>query len=454
MSPGAVGGLFALNLGYAVMGTAFVWAVRGTPCWSDIARLCGLGYLVGVAAFGVAWTELLVLGVPFGGVQVAATLVLGTALGAAAGIWRGMALPRRTSGSASGTTMSLLVTAVGVALVGLLFEAFFRSARLQSVQAFDAWAFWIPKAKAIYFFGGLDEQIFTVSAGPTYPPLVPILDAAAFHAMGSADVVTLHLQFWFLVLGSTAAVAGCLAPHVPAWALWPSLLLVLTVPRFGEELMAPQADVLVDLFFVVGVLLLALWLRDGHHWRLCQVTLLLAGAALTKREGLLFAGVALVVAFATAWPERRRAWPPLAAVTALVVVAAVPWRLWYRSHGIGGEAPSDVGGSGSADRAWDALRLSVDVLFDSSLWSVLPFALVLSLAFAFAWGIRRQAVFLGAVAALVLFGGAWVTYSYNDLAVTADEALNPIVRYTGSLALLAAVAMPLLLCPRPKERSS
>jgi hypothetical protein len=101
-----------------------------------------------------------------------------------------------------------------------------------------------------------------------------------------------------------------------------------------------------------------------------------------------------------------------------------------------GEAPSDVGGSGSADRAWDALRLSVDVLFDSSLWSVLPFALVLSLAFAFAWGIRRQAVFLGAVAALVLFGGAWVTYSYNDLAVTADEALNPIVRYTGSLALL------------------
>ena len=453
MSPG-VGALVALNLGYAVMGTVFVWAVRGMPRWSDVARLCGLGYLVGVAAFGVLWTELLVLGVPFGRWQVVATLVLGTGLSATVGAWRLMPLPQRTSSAPSGTTTSLLVTAVGIALVGLLFEAFFRSARLQSVQAFDAWAFWIPKAKAIYFFGGFDEQIFTVSAGPTYPPLLPILDATAFHAMGSADVVTLHLQFWFLVLGGTVAVAGCLARHVPAWALWPSLLLVLTVPRFGEELMAPQADVLVDLLFVVGVLLLALWLEDGRGWRLCPVTLLLAGAALTKREGLLFAGVALVVAFVAAWPERRRAWPPLAAVTALVIVAAVPWRLWYRSHGIGGEAPSDVGGSGSADRAWDALRLSVDVLFDSSLWSVLPFALVLALAIAFAWGSRRQAAFLGAVTALVLLGGAWVTYSYTDLAVTADEALNPIVRYTGAIALLVAVAMPLLLSSATQERSS
>jgi hypothetical protein len=365
-----------------------------------------------------------------------------------------MPLPQRTSTSPSGTTTSLLVTAVGIALVGLLFEAFFRSARLQSLQAFDAWAFWIPKAKAIYFFGGLDEQIFTVSAGPTYPPLLPILDAAAFHAMGSADVVTLHLQFWLLLLGGTVAVAGCLAQHVPAWALWPSLLLVLTVPRFGEELMAPQADVLVDLLFAVAVLLLALWLEDGRGWRLYPVTVLLAGGALTKREGLLFAGVALVVAFVAVWPERRRAWPPLAAVTALVIVAAVPWRLWYRSHGIGGEAPSDVGGWGSAGRAWEALRLSVDVLFDLSLWSVLPFALVMALAIAFAWGNRRQAAFLGAVAALVLFGGAWVTYTYTDLAVTAEEALNPIVRYTGALALLAAVGMPLLLGSAAKERSS
>ena len=91
----------------------------------------------------------------------------------------------------------------------------FRAARLHSLQAYDAWAFWVPKAKAIYFFDGLDEQVFTTAPNATYPPLRPILDAAAFHAMGGADIVTFHVQFWFLVVGAVAAIAGCLHRHVP-----------------------------------------------------------------------------------------------------------------------------------------------------------------------------------------------------------------------------------------------
>ena len=38
-----------------------------------------------------------------------------------------------------------------------------------------------------------------------------------------------------------------------------------------------------------------------------------------------------------------------------------------------------------------------------------------------------------------------MTYSYADIPITANEALNPIVRYTGALVVLAAAAMPLLL---------
>ena len=45
----------------------------------------------------------------------------------------------------------------------------------------------------------------------------------------------------------------------------------------------------------------------------------------------------------------------------------------------------------------------------------------------------------------MFFGGAWVTYSYRDLPITENEALNPIVRYTGAIVVLAAVAMPLLV---------
>ena len=337
------------------------------------------------------------------------------------------------------------MTAAGVALTGLMLEALFRAARLQSLQAYDAWAFWVPKAKAIYFFGGLDEQVFTTAAGPTYPPLVPILDASAFHAMGGADTVTLHVQFWFLVTGAVAAVAGVLHRHVPAWLLWPSVVLVLALPRFGEHLFVPQADVLVDLFFVVAALLLVLWLRDGQTWRLAAATLLLAGATLTKREGLLFAAAALGVALGASYGRRRAAWPPLVAAAVAVVALAVPWRLWYRSQGIGGEAPTAAGLGGSLDRALDSLRLSADVLFDATLWSVVPVVALVALAAALVWGDRRLAAFLGSLLAVVFVGGAWVTYSYVDVPITAEESVNPIVRYTGAIVLLAAVSTPLLL---------
>ena len=446
MAVRAILGLAALNGAYAVFGVTLLWALRGLPRWSDVLRLAGLGYLLGVAAFGTVWTQLLVLDVPFGRWGLVLSLAGGTVAAGAAGVALHRPRPRGFGDpSRHASSVALLTTAVGVALTGLLLEALFRSARLQSLQAYDAWAFWVPKAKAIYFFSGLDERVFTTFPGPTYPPLVPILDAAAFHAMGGADVVTFHLQYWFLVVGTVAAIAGCLYRHVPAWLLWPPLVLVLAVPRIASGLLAPQADVLVDALFVVGALLLALWLRDGRGWRLAAGAVLLAGAALTKREGLLFAAAALAVSLAVTLRRRRADWPRLLAVALVVGAAALPWRLWYRSHGIGGEAPTDAGAGGSLGRMGDSLRLSFDVLFDTTLWSVVPIVALIAVVAALVWGDRRVAGFLAAILGLVFLGGAWVTYSYRDVPITANEALNPIVRYTGAIVLLAAVAMPLLL---------
>jgi hypothetical protein len=93
----------------------------------------------------------------------------------------------------------------------------------------------------------------------------------------------------------------------------------------------------------------------------------------------------------------------------------------------------------------DALRLSFDVLFDAGLWSVVPIVATVALAAAAIWGNRLLAAFVGAVLGIVFLGGAWVTYSFVEIPITADEALNPIVRYTGALVLLAAAATPLLL---------
>ena len=445
MTVRAIAGLFALNGAFALLGLSLLWSLGALPRWVDALRLAGLAYLVGLAAFGTLWTQLLVVGVPFGGWGMVATLVVGTAAVCVLGLVLGRSLPRGFGDGRRASTAAVLATAAGVALSGLFLEALFRAVRLQSLQAYDAWAFWVPKGKAIFFFGGLDEQVFTTLPGPTYPPLVPILDAAAFHAMGGVDTVTFHLQYWFLVLGAVAAIAGLLHRRAHPALLWPTLVLVLVVPRFGAGLLTPQADVLVDVLFVVGALLLALWLAEGATWQLAAAAVLLAGATLTKREGILFAAAAIAVALlaATLWrrPGRRR----LVVAGLLVGAAAIPWRLWYRHMGIGGEAPSDGGLGGSFDRVVDSLRLSFDVLFDTGLWSVVPIVALVALGAAVVWGDRRLALFVGALLGIVFLGGAWVTYSFVEVPITADEALNPIVRYTGAVVLLAAAVTPLLL---------
>ena len=75
--------------------------------------------------------------------------------------------------------------------------------------------------------------------------------------MGSADVVTLHVQFSFFLAGFVAAVAGLLAPRVHAALLWPLLLLVLVAPRIVARSLEPQADFLLDFLFALAATLVA-----------------------------------------------------------------------------------------------------------------------------------------------------------------------------------------------------
>jgi hypothetical protein len=165
---------------------------------------------------------------------------------------------------------------------------------------------------------------------------------------------------------------------------------------------------------------------------------LLAAAVNTKREGILFAACVLAVALLV---SRPRAWRQLAAAALVVGLAIVPWRLWAAHHDIPSGAPSSF----SSDRLADALDLSARVLYSNSRWSIVPLVATIALAAAALWGDRRLAAYVGLLGLLLFVGGVWSTVGFEELAITADESGNPIVRYTGSIILLAAVVMPLLL---------
>jgi hypothetical protein len=439
----ALAGLAGLNVLYVVAGLAFLWLVRGVADWIDAARLLGLAYLVGVVVNGSLWTLLLIVGVPFSlglvlGLPIALTLAC-----AVAGRLRGRSVPR--GGRIEGGSQ-LVVTAIGIAASGLLLEALFRRARLAGLYEFDAWAFWVPKAKAIYELGSLDEGFFTSLPGAAYPPLVPTLDAAAFHAMGSADVVTLHVQYWLFGVGLVWGLAGVLAERVSAWILWPFILLLLLAPRLGRRLQITEADMLLDILFVLAAVLFLYWILDRQRWRLVVGTALLCGMVLTKREGLLLFAVLLaasLVASASTW---RSAYPALGASAAVVVATAIPWRIWYVTHDVGGEGPKDGFVQGDRlDVLGSAVRRVFDVLWEPGYWNVLVPLAVGALLLAALARVGRMVVFFATLLALVVLGAIWATWVFSLTGEGYVIGGNFVIRLLGSAALICVAAAPLLL---------
>jgi hypothetical protein len=443
LSGHAIAGLVLLNTVLFVVGMSVLWSLRGFATWDDVLRLSGLAYLLGVASLGAVLVFELAVGIPVGliGILVSSLLLCAGAL--AAGFAVGRARP-------SGLTSMRLATptAVFAALVIVYFQALFRAGRLGGLYEWDGWAFWVPKGKAIYYFGGLDAQFFGELPGPTYPPLVPALQAVAFHFMGSADQVTLHLQFWFFYLGFVGAVIGLLCTRVRPLLLWPPVLLMLCTPFLSGGELTAQGDILLDELLIAATLLIGLWLLEREPWQLYAATLLLGGAFLTKREGYLIAFCVIAAALVASRLEGRRVgWRPLLLTAAAAFAVSIPWLVWFRAQGFGGGGPA-AGGFGlleHLDRAWPSYWLAVSTFFDFHLFLVTGELALLAILLAFVAGERTLPAYVGLALVLCIAGFTWITWSFPEIPIDKESPLNPITRVTMSIVMMAAVFTPLLL---------
>ena len=445
MTVSAILGLTLFNLLLWGVGSCVLFGIRGWRSWGELGRLSGLAYMLGVSAAGVMFTLELVAGVPFSFLTILLSCAALGALGAFVGRVAGRSVPPlpRVFPRPRLSLMGGIFGAVSIVYL----EGLFRAGRLAGLAEYDAWAFWVPKAKAIYFFHGLDLGFFRSLPGPSYPPLIPALEASAFHFMGSPDVVTLHLQFWFLFVGFCAAIAGLLAPRMPALLLWPPMLLALLAPQITGRALQPQADLFLDELFGLAALLVALWLSERRTWQLCAASLLLSGAMLTKREGLLLAACVIFAALAVSVGDARRAWPRLALVGLSVALLSIPWRIWFAAHGLASDAP-EAGGTGlfhHLDRAWPSLQLTLRDLFSYNLWLVVAPLTLAAVVAAFLAGRRALPAYVGTLLVLGIAGFTWVTWAFPSLPITQDPAVNPITRAVGSLVVASSGLVPLLL---------
>lgn len=446
-------GVLVLNLLFLLAGSGILWGVRGWTTWREWGSLGGVAYMCGLCSVASLATL-----VPMYGGRLSAGVILALVAGVGlAGTLVGVAKRRPLPVRETVRPALDLVVLVPMAITGLLLALFFRVARIQPLTSWDAWGFWMTKAKAIYFFGGIDPTIFR-QTWPSYPLLVPALAAMNFRFMGSADTTALGVQWWLLAVGFVWAVAGLLRRVAPPRITWLYLALFAALPQLDDRLLERTADWPLDLFFGVTACALLVWVLTGESWILAVYGLGLAATLLTKREGQLLAVCLVVAGLLAAGVRSRRAWGGIVGVGALACLPAVLWRVWWTSR----HWPPDTPPGGLVHATFanlgyapQAFHLVASLQFDYHLWlGVVPLALAAALL-CLGQRDRRAAVFFLAVFVLAFCGWAWENWAYvtEGFPITPDPSLNPTNRTVASLVVLSIVAAPVLVGRLLAQRS-
>ncbi|MES1255343.1 MAG: hypothetical protein ABUS56_07045, partial [Acidobacteriota bacterium] len=373
------------------------------------------------------------------------------AVGAGVAIARRRPFPRSLSLAASPPrTLDDILTAIAVLVTLAVAVLMFRAVRHQPVFAYDAWNFWLPKAKTIVFFGGIDSHLFPSLPAPSYPLLVPAVDAIAFRLAHSTDPSVSAQLDWFVLVGLVGALASLLAPLTRRPVLWLFLVLFVVMPEVSFRWFQLLGDWTMDGFFVISALLLVRWLQTRERWLLTVLPLPFAAMLATKREGQFLAACLVIAIVLAAYREWRVVAPRvLGAAVLAFVVSQLPWRIWWSSRHLASDLhEGGIGHSGSFHRAIEAARAVVGLLFSYDMWLLaVPLALAGCVAVMLARDVsRRPAVVLVTTLALSFVGFTWAIWS--DPTMTLDGSPgnpSPIPREAASTALLAIAFAPVLV---------
>jgi hypothetical protein len=198
------------------------------PFFEQLA--CGMG-------LGMMAVATLTLGVKLCGFHGRGLILIGTAIGAIAEIWRGRNVLLIKIADSFRTLVRNPITAVFVVIGLLVFLILFRIAGLQGLADPDAMR-WMLKAKMIHLYTGHElVQWFSnpalAHAHLDYPTLVPSLHSAMYDSIGHVDeFVTKFWPTWMLLflLAALASLTRAAKSRVyaPSFALLGFLLLPAT----------------------------------------------------------------------------------------------------------------------------------------------------------------------------------------------------------------------------------
>jgi hypothetical protein len=422
----------------------------------DALRHSGLALVLGWAAVGIAASTALVLGAPF-----SAWLVVSLAVAiAVGGVLLGLRVPARRLPAVdeAGAASWVAVGAAAVLLVQLA-ALLRRALGAGAPTEWDAWGFWLPKAKSLVEFEGLETGVggFTSFAWPSYPPLVPVLEGSAFSFMGDTSAAPLALQHWIIAAAFFGALASLLAVRVRPAVLWPSLALLALLPTFTALIGSSLGDEPLVLLLGLGGACAALWLLERDPRCAALAGVFFAAAALTKNEGLPIAALIAGTMLATAVARSPRR--PLAPALVLLapLAALVPWSVWLRAHDVPRSRDyrlSDLLDPGLLGDRLDRLSYAADelppYLLDPERWLL---AVPLMLVAAVLAAPRNPALsFLAVVPVIAIPAGLLIVY-WIGLPPVDWYVATSAARVTAPAVVLAAVFLPLLLAEASRRNT-
>lgn len=401
----------------------------------------GIVFLGAGAAAGAATTSL--LGLP--PTSTGAPLFVGGALGLTALWFLGRRRPMRVDVPPPGRVTRAVW--ICLLLVGFVVVVL---ALARPLMFWDSWVMWSLKAKALSAAGSFDHPVFTAieyrHTHPYYPPLLPAWQAVAYSVSGTLQVSwPLQVQVATLWLASGMA----LLMLVSRWGVTAVVLVFawLTAPLMLGYVLSGYGDLPAAGFLLLGAVL---WLRgrEAHRgpvvpWRNSWVPgAFLAGAALTKQEGLLIGAVLVAVLLLSPRPSALR--DAFRCVSAWVFLAAGVW--WFGTTRLldlenpyftGDTAAPEAAVLSVAERAWMIGTSFVSYSFAFDRWLLLVPVIV---AVLLARGPHRR-LLAGAVIALVAVGLVYLFTPY-DLAWQLRTSTYRVLMVPIGLLALAAAARP------------
>ena len=438
---GSLAGLVAANVLFLVVGVELLALFRIVRSRAELRSRLALGYVAGVAAVGIVAAHLALVHVPVGLTEL---VVLALVLAWPAWRrWRGLAHGSRAARNI-GTAGTVGVVAFVAALLLLGHAA--RAFAVRPLVEWDGWAIWGMKARALYDFGGAQHDVFTSAPyGPLQHPLwLPALESVGFRAMGAYDGTLIHVQLALLAIGFAAGLWTLLQERVPTALAGAAVLAIAAADSVLRQLASNLADIPLAFLVALGVVTIAIWLRDGDRTMLPLAATLLGAATLAKPEGTLYAAAALLAALAVGGAARARG---TLLTTLAVALILLPWRVYVAAHGLKnpeydlGDALRPSYLADHSDRFGPAVAGVWHQIWSSGWGWLVPFALV-ALAAALIAGRARVAA----------FAATWALLSFLGIVLTFWVSVVPVeltlrwaaYRTVASLVIGAAALAPLL----------